>query len=93
MILTISKMSLLPEITQGQLVLDRDEKKIIAAPINTERKRKLKEALAFIRMNKYKSRGVDSIMEELNNMGHNKVAEDFSDSPFADREEEENEDE
>jgi hypothetical protein len=83
-------MDLLPEIKDGKLVLNKEEKQVIRrAPVMTERKRMLKEAFARIRNEKYK-RGliekVDSDLSELNNMGHNEVTEDFEDSPFADRE-------
>lgn len=83
-------MDLLPEIVDGQLVLNKEEKEVIRrAPVMTEKKRMLKEAFARIRAEKYKKKqieGVDNDLSELNNMGHNEVTEDFEDSPFADRE-------
>jgi len=84
-------MDYLPEIVDGKIVLNKEEKQVIRrAPAMTERKRMLKESLARIRTEKYKRdqlKKVDSDMSELNNMGHNEVTEDFEDSPFADREE------
>lgn len=79
-------MELLPEIVNGVLQedkLDKELKKFNKNFISTERKRKLAENLAKIKAKHLEKdlEKVESEMSKLNNMGHNKVKEDFSDSP------------
>lgn len=91
-------MDLLPEIIDGKIIEsaeDKHFKKFSNKLISADRKKKLHEALSEIKARRYKRKGeeVDNDLSELNNLGHNEVTEDFSDSPFADREEEINDEE
>lgn len=83
-------MDLLPEIIDGKLVLNKEEKKVVRRDqVMVERRKLLKASLARIRTEKYKREQLEKVdrdIAELNNMGHNEVTEDFKDSPFADRE-------
>lgn len=78
-------MSLLPDIDEnGQLILSKEEKKVITNP---EKKAKLKERLEMMKAKKLEESFVkaDESMADLNNMGHKEITPDFEDSPFADR--------
>ncbi len=87
-------MSLLPEIIDGKLILSQEETKIITnRTVSPELKAKLKERLERIKAKKLEQdlKKADEVAGEFNNLGHAEVTEDFSDSPHADREEEESE--
>ncbi len=79
-------MSLLPEIVDGELVLNKEEKLLTGyqVPVISPARRKLFEE----NLNKLKARKLeqelkeaDALAAEMNNDGRKEVAEDFSDSP------------
>lgn len=66
-------MSLLPEIKDGKLEIE-------------EPKLSVSEAVAQFKMRHAKpKKSEEDSLEELNNMGHKEITEDFEDSPHADR--------
>lgn len=89
-------MGLLPDIVDGKIIESAEDKyfkKFSNNLISKDKKKKLHEALGQIKKKRFKDKAkkmeesVDESLSELNNMGHNEVTEDFEDSPFADREE------
>ncbi len=85
-------MSLLPDIDEeGQLILDKDEKKFLSdkTPYPVKKAR-LKEMIERIKAKKVEEGIIEESLaldnsQDLNNMGHKEITPDFSDSPFADR--------
>lgn len=89
-------MGYLPDLIDGKIdmsQLDAAEKKLVKkgfsySTISPEKKRKLREEIERIKARKLENelKNADRHMAEINNDGRKEVSEDFSDSPFADRE-------
>ncbi len=84
-------MNLLPEIVDGELILSKEEKRQTGYlgnnGISPARRKLFEENLNKIKAKKLEEdlKKADEVMAELNNDGRPEVAEDFSDSPHADR--------
>lgn len=86
-------MGLLPDIVDGQIVEtpeDKQYKRFLNSFDYKDKRKKLAENMAKVKAKHAlkEIKEVDKNLGELNNEGHNLIAEDFSDSPHADRIEE-----
>lgn len=83
-------MSLLPDIVDGKIVETAENKlyqRFTAAQEFKEKRKRFASIMKDVKAKKKaaEKQGVDENADELNNMSHNVVSEDFEDSPFADR--------
>lgn len=87
-------MGLLPDIIEGKLDLDSEQKKELKKYHNSmiplEKRKKLAEHIGRLKARQAvkDAENADKNLGELNNEGHAEITADFSDSPFADRAEE-----